>query len=178
MTEPKTAPSPHPSTRDLIRRAYSINRAALEAVHGLLQAPPAHPECFGGPGWSERLGIALAEECLSLEVVRRCLAQQGAALEDPALKGLAESVQALERTVLTLREVRRKKLMLASLAAADAQQDDASRWSESQAAPIKALGDAVRREAVSLVKKLADQQAMLDRAVETRAALVQQVFSG
>lgn len=176
MTEPKAGPQS--STRDAIRRAHSINRVALEAVHGLLQTPVASPECSGVPGWSGKLGVALAEECLSLELVHRCLAQQSAALDDPALSGLADSVQALERTVLTLREVGRKKLMLASLAGSGQGESGVPCWSREDSMAIRALSDGVRREALSLVRKLADQQGVLDRAIETRAALVQQVFLG
>jgi hypothetical protein len=187
MTEPKVAPPPparagnegHASSpRDAIRQAHSINRAAVEAVRGLLQTPVASPECSEVPGWPGRLGVALAEECLSLELVHRCLAQQSAALDDPALSGLTGSVQALERTLLTLREVGRKKLMLATLAESGEAKSGVPRCSREDSLPIKVLSDAVRREALSLVRKLGDQQGMLDRAIETREALVQQVFLG
>jgi hypothetical protein len=106
------------------------------------------------------------------------LDQQGAALEHPAFPGLAESVQALERTVLTLREVGRKKLMLASLAVSAAGGSEISLGAEEDLRPLRALSDAVRREALGLARKLGQQQDLLDRAIETRAALVQQVFLG
>jgi hypothetical protein len=183
MTEPETGSPPPPtgrlgnehtqrgpqcSQRDAIRRAHLINRTALEAVRGLLETPLASLEC--SDGWPGKLGVTFAEEYHSLELVDRCLTQHSAALEDPSLSGLADSVQALERTMLTLREVGRQKLMLAGLAPSGGSREDSM--------PIGALSDAVRREALSLVGKLAGQQAMLNRAIEARAALVQQVFSG
>jgi hypothetical protein len=153
-----------------------INRAALEAVRGLLETSLPSLEC--SDGWPAKLGVAFAEEYHSLELVDRCLTQQSAALEDPALSGLADSVQALERTVLTLREVGRKKLMLAGLAPPSEARSGVPGRSREDSMPIGALSDAVRREALSLVGRLAGQQAMLNRAIEARAALVQQVFSG
>jgi hypothetical protein len=169
---------PQCSEQDAIRRADFINRAALEAVRGLLETPVASSGCSGVPGWPGQLGVACADEHHSLELVHRCLVQQSAALADPALSGLGDSVQALERTVFTLREVARKKRMLAGLTRSSEGQTGVSGGSREPSIPIGTLSDGVRRKALALVGKLTDQQAMLNRAIETRAALVQQVFLG
>jgi len=128
----------------------------------------------------DELTSALAHELRLIDDLRQALMRLRAAVASDDPEAIESSVHAIERTLLTLEEARRRRGALIALIAGNsaiALGDLEAHLGLSAPDDFVAAREAIRRSAEATSRELAINQTILRRALEAGDAFLQQLFS-